>query len=577
MSAQYFTSFDDRKPYQPIRFAPWRNLLFQFLGVVFVLFGCFYLYWRWTSSLNPDGMWFAIPLVVAETLSFFGSILALFAAWDHFERKQEKPIRMLSELRPLELNDPDRPISIDVYIASYNEELELLKYTVADAKAMRYAHGEVKVNTWLLDDGRRDGRDPEKENLKAFAKEEGIGYFVRENNEGYKAGNLNNAFYKTEGDLIVILDADTRPFPDFLNNTTGYFRQPKMAWVQTPQWFYDLTEGIGMDQYLNRMTNGKFKWLIRPFSPLLKHWKTGEDIFGNDPQLFYDIILRRRNYHNAAFCCGAGSVHRRTALEEHADKDYIKREGKDGKRPFAHHASEDIYTSLMLHSEPKGWISYQHRNVECKMLSPQNLDDWVKQRRRYADGSLDIGFSEDSPAVLNGLSLRQRLCYFSTFYSYLSPFWNVVFLLSPFIFFVTLTPPVKAFNFDFFKYFIPFIVLNNLVFALLNWGISTKRSEQYYVSSFWLVLGSLWRSLVGKEVRFNVTNKKKSISQLSKQHAYPHMLLVAITLAGLAYNGYLIYNNTHPSYSAFTANCFWVVYNLYQLNPFIRAAYWKET
>ena len=39
----------------------------------------------------------------------------------------------------------------------------------------------------------------------------------------------------------------------------------------------------------------------------------GEDPLVNDPRIFYDILLRRRNWANASFCCGAGSIHRREA------------------------------------------------------------------------------------------------------------------------------------------------------------------------------------------------------------------------------------------------------------------------
>ena len=50
--------------------------------------------------------------------------------------------------------------------------------------------------------------------------------------------------------------------------------------------------------------------------------KVNEDIFGNDPRLFYDVILRKRNYYNSAFCCGAGSIHRREAVMSLALKEF---------------------------------------------------------------------------------------------------------------------------------------------------------------------------------------------------------------------------------------------------------------
>ncbi len=103
---------------------------------------------------------------------------------------------------------------------------------------MHYPYPDVDIKIYVLDDGRRDGRNPEKENMKQVAEEEGVGYFIREHNEGYKAGNLKNGLERTNGDIFVILDADTRPLSHLLLNTTGYFRNQKLAWVQTPQWFY---------------------------------------------------------------------------------------------------------------------------------------------------------------------------------------------------------------------------------------------------------------------------------------------------------------------------------------------------
>ena len=48
----------------------------------------------------------------------------------------------------------------------------------------------------------------------------------------------------------------------------------------------------------------------------------GRDPFFNDPRMFYDVILRRRNWANAAFCCGAASIHRREAVMQAALRSY---------------------------------------------------------------------------------------------------------------------------------------------------------------------------------------------------------------------------------------------------------------
>lgn len=79
----------------------------------------------------------------------------------------------------------------------------------------------------VLDDGRR----PE---MKAVCEEEGVNYISRQTNIGFKAGNLRNGLEQTDGDFIVICDADTRVFPTLLSHTLGYFRDPDVAWYRHP-------------------------------------------------------------------------------------------------------------------------------------------------------------------------------------------------------------------------------------------------------------------------------------------------------------------------------------------------------
>ncbi len=451
----------------------------------------------------------------------------------------------------------------------------------------------------MLDDGRRDGRDPSKENMKAVAQEERVEYLIREHNAGYKAGNLKNGLEHTKGDLFIILDADTIIFPDFLINTTGYFRKKKVAWVQTPQWFYDTTEAEKLsDIFKKKLKIGKNR-LARPIDFLFGRIKVNEDVFGNDPRLFYDVILRKRNYYNAAFCCGAGSIHRREAVMSLAIKDFAEGVNKleqdlIGKHkntkeihdeinkhlltheiiPFKFHASEDIYTSIMLHADKENkWESIQHPDVECKMLSTQDLDSWIKQHERYAAGSLDIAF-KDNPLFIKGLSPGQRICYFITIWSYFAPLWIIIFILSPVIYFFTLHLPVQAYSFDFFKYFLPFQIMNTICLTLGCWGIATKRGDQYYISGFWYMLMALVSVIRGKKVKFNVTPKNKLVSKNTK-HILPHIVVIALSLLGIIYNLILLKTGYHPSVSGFAANAFWCIFNITSLGIMIRAANWE--
>jgi cellulose synthase (UDP-forming) len=199
----YFTKFEERKPYSAIPENKYRTMLFQFSAVLTVVLGIAYLNWRWRYSFNYDALWFSYLLVTAETLSFISTTLVLFNFWANKDPDAGEPVHFLSDIEDLQ-GRPDRPLKIDVFIATYNEEVELVRYSIIDAKNMKYPFPDVEVKVYVLDDGRRDGRNPEKENMKKVAEEEGVGYLIREHNEGYKAGNLKNALEHTNGDLFVI-------------------------------------------------------------------------------------------------------------------------------------------------------------------------------------------------------------------------------------------------------------------------------------------------------------------------------------------------------------------------------------
>ena len=598
MKQFYFNKFDDRQPYEAIPENRYRTLLFQSFGIITIVLGLSYIYWRWRYSLNPDALWFAIPLVLAETLSFLSTIMIVINFWSNKDAPITAPIHYISEIEDLQ-NRPDRPIKLDVFIATYNEDVELVRYSIIDAKRMIYPYPDVDIKIYVLDDGRRDGRNAEKENMKKVADEEGVGYFIREHNEGYKAGHLKNGLERTNGDLFVIFDADTRPLSHFLINTTGYFKNQKLAWVQTPQWFYDTTEPQKLNGYIDRKLKISNRYLKNATKFLFSRINMNEDVFGNDPRLFYDVILRKRNYYNAAFCCGAGSIHRREAVMSLALKDfaagikqsekelenhsYSIREINEQKKaillkqeiiPFKFHASEDIYTSIMLHADEENkWESIQHAGVECKMLSTQDLDSWIKQHQRYAEGSLDIAFN-DNPIFKKGLTFGQKLCYFNTIWSYFAPLWILIFLLSPIIFFFSLSLPVKAYSFDFIKYFLPFQIMNTITIAIGCWGINTKRGDQYYISSFWFMLLAIVSVIRGKKVQFNVTPKDKANAK-NIQHIVPHMLLIGLGLIGIIYNAILVMTGHHPAASGFAANAFWCLLNIIDLSIMIRAANWN--
>lgn len=115
------------------------TLLMRYMILINLIIGAWYLYWRWTESLNLQALWFAIPLVCAETYMFLGGILFFYSIWRPIERNNKN----LSALKPqfLSKNFP----SVDVFITCYNEPSEMVYTTAQAALSMDYPLEKLRV------------------------------------------------------------------------------------------------------------------------------------------------------------------------------------------------------------------------------------------------------------------------------------------------------------------------------------------------------------------------------------------------------------------------------------------------
>lgn len=592
--SNYFSKFEERQPPKPLKHSLTVEMLWQFFATLSICLGAWYIYWRWSSSLNFEALWFSIPLALAETCAYIGLIIFVINIWQVKDFKKQAPPMKISECVSNTL-DSNKLISVDIFFPTYSEDTELVRLSIIDAKKIKYPH-PIDIMIYVLDDGKR----PEMEEV---AKQEGVGYITRDNNIGFKAGNMRNAMENTYGDFILICDADTRPFPTILENTLGYFRDPDVAWVQTPQWFFDIPDGRSLDEILKKRFSSFGEYLGKGIQRIFGKIEIGKDPFSNDPRLFYDVIQRRRNWANASFCCGAGSIHRREAVMEVAMKtfadsidgyirkftDEIEDESlrdnlKDAMAremaleteltPYKFHVSEDIYTSIILHSDPeRNWKSVFHPEVESKMLSPQDLLSWTVQRFKYAGGTLDIFFN-DNPLFKKGLKFPQKLMYGATFFSYFACLWNIVFLIAPIVYLFLWVAPVSTTSFEFFKHFLPFFLSMQFAFMLGTWGISAWRGSTFYLSFFAINFRALFVVLQGKKIKFPITPKDRQEGNFLNL-VIPQMLLIALTISGIAYTGIQGALGNFTNFGGYFANIFWGLLNVFSLLGIVKAALWK--
>lgn len=452
----YFRAFESVEPPELPASSELRMHTWQLCASFTIGLGVWYLHWRWIASLNPEALGFSIAVALAETAMFLGTLLYFFDTWSEGDTPPAPAPAAAGGFCDGET------AKVDIFIATYDEHTAVLQATLQDAQAVRVPPGwDVEVH--LLDDGDRS-------EVRNLARQSGVNYIARSDNRGFKAGNLRNALYRTDGDYVVICDADTRLFPGFLENTLGYFRDPDVAWVQTPHWFYDVPEGRPWKTVLPA-------WAA-PMASILA-WITGSEKQGRDPylsgsMLFFDVIQRRRNRNGASFCCGAGSIHRREPLFEDAFHQHQADRAKPGclrhlqpaltpLQPFRFHVSEDIFTSISLHGAPgRQWKSVYHPRIESKMLSPWSMDAWASQKLKYAGGTIDL-MLHANPLWNRHMPWRAKLHYAATFWSYLSSIALLVLLFAPIVTLFTGLTPVSAYSTPF-----------SCIFCLCFWPMSLR-------------------------------------------------------------------------------------------------------
>ena len=511
-------------------------LAWKVLIVVALLLGARYLFWRWTASLNEEVWLLSLTMVMAESLAFLGVALLFYNLWD-------KP-RIIPASAPVTWRDcawsengdderddqgaENRPISVDIFITTYNEPAAILDRTVQAALAVHYPY-KIRQQVWLLDDGNR----PE---IAALAGRHKVGYIGRTSNEGYKAGNLDNALRQTSADFFVICDADTELFPNFLTRTLGYFRDRKVAWVQAPHWFPDTPKGRSLKELLMRRGGFFSRWLLSQFPRACDWLRFGKDPLQMDQHIFFNNIMGPRNRHNAAFCCGAASIHRRAALEDNLsradDLAFVTRDHQDRATYFNYHVSEDLYTSLRFHADRVGgWKSLVIDEKLAAMQSPQDIMTRTVQRFKYAGGSLDMLLRKLAP-FQRGLSLPQRMLYGTTFFFYLSFLWNLVFLSVPAIFLLSGLSPINRSAGELLTFFLPYYVCLELAFIVGFWGQNTFKSRAWAMADFSVQLQAFWTVIRGREIKFTVT-PKETIAGIHWHLIWPHMLFFAINLGAV--------------------------------------------
>ncbi|MBX4215396.1 glycosyltransferase [Candidatus Parcubacteria bacterium] len=406
---------------------------------------------------------------------------------------------------------------IDVFITVAGEPTEIVEATVKAAVEMEYPDFQV----YILNDGyvaKKENWREMEELAKKYAPQ--VSCITRVTPGGAKAGNINHALQKTGNPFVVIFDADHVPHKDFLAKTAGYFADPAMGFVQTPQYYKNYEA--------NEITRGA--------------WEQQE--------IYYGAICKGRNRLGTVTMCGTNMMLRRSALEE-----------VGGMCDF--NIAEDFITGMFMHE--RGWKSYYVPEVLAEGLAPEDFLSYYKQQLRWARGSLEL-FFKYNPFFRRGLTLRQRSLYLSAAGYYLSGVVVVVNAILPLVFFFSGAVPFAVSTMALAAAFIPYIFL--MIYTLqqsTNYAY-TFRALTFSIGSFVIHLQALFSILLGRKSSFAVTSKTR-LSGNFLELTIPHLAYIGLVACGVTVA--LLREGIAPSLMTNTA---WALINIIAFSPFIAAA-----
>lgn len=440
--------------------------------LIYIVAATAYLLWR-ATIFAPDAKWLSALYFVAEVIGFMLALGMIFCSW-RSRYREPKPV--------LEGR------TVDVFVPTYREPVSLVRWTLIAAKEISYPH-----QTFLLDDGNR----PE---MKALAEELGVRYYARERNTGAKAGNLNHGLSHSTAEFVLVLDADHIAMRNALDVTLGFFADPRVALVQTPEDFYN----IDAFQYFNARRTGGL-------------W--------HDQSFFYTISEPARDAYNGASCIGTGVLYRRSALDE------------IGGIP-AETVTEDMHTSLKLHKAGHETV-YLNEPIAYGIASA-DMRDYYNTRHRWAHGNLH-GLRIEKIFGRSKLTLAQRLSYLALALNFLEGWQQILLFAVPVGALIFGLPPFDL---------TPLNVLIVLLFPLLailllqeiGGGLTRIWSNEIFSMARFPVHIVSWAGLFVDQMPFRASSKRIK-GRVDWKLLAPQLTVVGVSLIAFAIGVFMLWGD----------------------------------
>lgn len=464
--------------------------------------GVAYLIYRATKTIgkftrHPVLLTYQIFFFVLELLTVVAIAIRFIEMYSRFNRNAVDFKRIPNELlvttfahgrcdmvRPEYSNYP----SVAVFIPCYNESADLVLETVLGALAIDYPSELLSI--YLCDDGRDDTKCDMIAQLST--QHHNIYYVTRPDNSHAKAGNLNYAIERTRSDLIVTLDADFVARPNILQRLVPYY----YVWNPESE-FYEFNDSLAVVQTPQHYRN------LSPYD---------SDPFDQRSIFFTEAILPGKCYWNASTMVGTTNLINRAAITE------------AGMYPY-HSITEDTAMSLAFHA--KGYRTYYVNESLATGLACTSLWSNLGQRARWLKGDYQILFNrKKSPLSVKGLTFIQRLLYIHITYCRLISIINLTYEIALLLLLVFSITPVDVIEPIMFMSFLGCYLMAGVItrLTICSGGAGHDKSEAgsaafEAIFRYATVKGLIVTLLMGQNLRFKVTDKRNSSSNVSRRSA----------------------------------------------------------
>lgn len=493
-----------------------RNLAWLYFNIGWTVL---YLLWRTFCTVPLEyGILSAVAGIALLVVEILGMLEAFVHYFNMYKIENHEVPRVPAEEFP----------DVDVFIATYNEPVDLLYKTVNGCIHMKYPD-KNKVHIYLCDDGKR-------QEVRELAEQMGVGYIDREDHEGAKAGNLNHAMSVTSSPLIATFDADMIPKNNFLMVMVSYFvhqeiknreleekDRVKIGFIQSPQSFYN--------------------------PDLFQFNLFSENRIPNEQDYFYKDVQITRNKSNSVIYGGSNTLISREALNEVGGF-------------YTESITEDFATGILI--QKKGYQCFAINTVLASGLSPTTLRSLINQRVRWARGCIQTG--RKLHLIFSGkMSFAQKANYLASIWYWYASWKRLIYIISPILFATFGVVVVKCTLVEVLIFWLPMYISSNMCLKMMSRNIRTTKWTNLYETVIfpYLLIPVLLETLGISMKKFKVTKKGENKEEESNLfYALPHGLLIVLSVIGIVNCIRWTFDTGRIDYFVIL---FWLFLNLYNL------------